>query len=990
MSTLPCISMIVLGTHLAAGPAESVDYVREIKPLLKARCYACHGALKQQAELRLDTGEAVRRGGKHGAVVLTSEVAKSPLLLRVTSTNSDERMPAEGEALTPEQIAWLRNWIDQGAPSPPNEKPEPDPREHWAFRPPLRPPVPQTRGSSFPIRNPIDAFLGAELEKHGLAPAPEATKEVLLRRVSIDLIGLPPTREQLHHFLADTAPDAFEQAVHRLLCSPQYAERWTRHWMDIWRYADWYGRRHVPDVWNSAPQVWRWRDWIVRSLNADKGYDRMLVEMVAADEVAPEDEEARSATGFLVRNWYALNPNQWMRDIVEHTGKAFLGLTFNCAHCHDHKYDPISQRDYFRFRAFFEPLQLRQDWVEGEPNPGPFQKYEYSTTRKVVTNGRVSVFDESLDAKTFLYLRGDERSFPEGKPFVEPAMPGFLRGDALKPQRLNLPSVVQYPGLKPFIQQVETQQREQVLATAKNALSEAQEALHEARNQLDGADTTNTVATRAKALADVLVAEASVLNKSNRLAVAQADLDAIRARIKADESRFSSTHANQIEKIHSDKSDSGGPKTAIDQPLLTPATADELAADASRAERLLALRQAEAKLAESETALALLQAEHALGAERRGIEGAGEKKEDQSKAEATLKKLQEQCATARKGIEAAQAALQTNSSTYTPLSPVYPVQSTGRRRALAGWMTSRDNPLTARVAVNHIWMRHFHAPLVASVFDFGRNGAQPTHPELLDWLAVEFMEHGWSMKHLHRLIVTSRAYRRSSAESSLSPPLEERAGERRPTQVTSIRGLAPDGEMEQSLLRSAATNKKLDPENRYLWRMNPGQMEAEVLRDSILFLADELDFATVGYPLPNADAERSRHRSLYFECFPEPNGQSQFAEIFDAPNPTECYRRSQTIVPQQALALANSKLSQDRSRALARRLAINLPADSAGAEVGFVIAAYEQILTRQPTQQELGACRDFLAKQSGSSDPNAARVSLIHVLFNHNDFVTIR
>src|SRR5881396_3940255 len=304
------------------------------------------------------------------------------------------------------------------------------PREHWAFKAPLRPSVPQVRQAPWPISHPVDAFILADHDKRGLRASPEARKEVLLRRVYLDLIGLPPTREELRAFLTDTATDAYEKVVDRLLASPQYAERWARHWMDIWRYADWYGRRHVPDVWNSAPQVWRWRDWIVRSLNADKGYDRMLVEMLAADEVAPEDDEARVATGYLVRNWYALNPNQWMRDIVEHTGKAFLGLTFNCAHCHDHKYDPITQRDYFQFRAFFEPLQVRQDWVKGEADPGPFQKYEYSTTRKVITNGLVSVFDENLEAKTFIYLRGDERSFPVGNPTVEPAMPAFLCGDS--------------------------------------------------------------------------------------------------------------------------------------------------------------------------------------------------------------------------------------------------------------------------------------------------------------------------------------------------------------------------------------------------------------------------------------------------------------------------------------------------------------------------------------------------------------------------------
>ena len=968
MKASTVIAGLLLGARLAGSAPEPSDYLRDVKPLLKARCYPCHGALKQKAGLRLDNGDAIRRGGKEGPVILTNEIAKSPLLLRVASTNSEVRMPAEGEPLTPEQIDRLRNWIAQGALSPADEKPEPDPREHWAFKGPVRPAVPQIRQAAFRIRNPIDAFILAEQEKRGLKSGPEAGKEVLLRRVYLDLIGLPPPSEALHAFLVDASPEAYEKVVERLLESPQYGERWARHWMDIWRYSDWYGRRHVPDVWNSAPQVWRWRDWIVRSLNSDKGYDRMVVEMLAADEVAPEDDETRAATGYLVRNWYALNPNQWMRDMVEHTGKAFLALTFNCAHCHDHKYDPITQRDYFQFRAFFEPLQVRQDAVKREPDPGPFQKYEYSTPRLVVTNGMVSVFDENLEAKTFIYLRGDERIFPEGKPSVEPAMPAFLRGDSVKPQRSDLPLVAWRPGLKPFFQQAETQKRDQLLAAARDALSTAEKTLLDARSRLAACETADTLGARAKALAGVLGAEAGVRSKSNQVAVAQAEVEAIGARIAADQAR-----AAEFLRTRNLK--------AVDEPPIAGASPDDLAAAASRAERIVVLRKADARLAESEDALALLQAEQAIGAARRSVEDGGDKKED--RGEASLKKAEQQVAAARQACETAQAALKTNSTAYSPLGAVYPAQSSGRRRALARWIASRENPLTARVAVNHIWARHFHAPLVGSVFDFGRNGVAPTHPALLDWLAVEFMEHGWSMKHLHRLMVTSSAYR----QTSVTP--------------------------ERSLLASMAANNQRDPENCFLWRMNPGQMEAEAVRDSLLYLAGELDLTPVGYPLPNADAEKSRHRSLYFECFPEPNGQSQFAELFDPPNPAECYRRNQTIVPQQALALTNSKLSTERSRALSQRLAEKFlraagseghpplaPGDKPGKistdeppavlETGFIIAAYQQILTRRPTSEELAACLDFLAKQTKAANTQAACASLVRVLFNHNDFITIR
>lgn len=919
---------------LAAGApvaGAEVDYARDIKPVLKARCYACHGGLQQKAGLRLDTAALLRQGGKRGPILDSKEPGQSPLIQRLTASDLNERMPPDGEPLSPAQVEQMRLWIAQGARSPVNEKPEPDPRDHWAFKVPKRPVLPELHTTFGASANPIDAFVMAKQKVLGTESIGPARKETLLRRLYLDLIGLPPTRAELSEFLGDDAPNAYEIVVDRLLQSPRHGERWARHWMDIWRYSDWYGRRHVPDVWNSAPQVWRWRDWIVASLNADKGYDRMLTEMIAADEVAPDDDHARAATGYLVRNWYALNKNQWMRDVVEHTGKAFLGLTFNCAHCHDHKYDPISHKDYFRFRAFFEPMQVRQDWVEGEPDPGPFQKYEYSANRRVVPHGMVSVFDETLDAKTWIYLRGDERSFPEGKPSVDPGMPAFF-GVALESGRLKLPAQVSYPGLKDFVRGGEIAKRDRSVSSARKQFEDSERALREARNIVAATDASAPPAGRAKALADLLSTEINALHRSNQLSVALEDLDVLRKRIAADAARQGSVGLASKE-------------------------APALSLLAAEAERRLTLRKAEADLSEAEGLLGLLQAELSIGAARKAAEGTAEKKDEKSGA--ALKKAMDKVEARKKSVELARSAVPSSAATHTPIAPTYPEESTGRRRALAGWMTHPENPLTARVAVNHLWARHFHAPLVASVFDFGRNGSPPTHPELLDWLAVEFMEHGWSMKHLHRLIVTSEAYRQASA---LTGSLDSRP-----------------------LVKS---NQEKDPENRSLWRMHPGQMEAEVLRDSMLFLAGELDPSPVGFPLPNNQSETSRHRSLYFECFPEPHGQSEFAEFFDAPNPTECYRRTETIAPQQALALTNSKLSTENSRLLAQKL---LREAAPGADADRLISeAWELVLARRPSAQELAASVHFLP-QAGRERPDAASLAgLIQVLFNHHDFVSIR
>src|SRR5687767_14488511 len=476
---LVCLALV---PRPVTAAAEGADYLRDVKPLLKERCYACHGALKQKAGLRLDTVAAVRQGGDNGPAVEPGRAGESLLVERITSADPETRMPPEGAPLTDAQTAVLKSWVDRGAAGPAGERPEPDPRQHWAFQVPQRPQVPVVQRAGW-VRNPIDAFISAEHEKRGLAAAPPAEKATLLRRVHLDLTGLPPTRQQLHAFLNDASPDAYERVVEKLLASPAYGERWGRHWMDVWRYSDWYGRRAVPDVMISYPTIWRWRDWIVRSLNEDKGYDRMVVEMLAADEVAPADDANVVATGFVVRNWFKWNYNQWMRDLVEHTGKAFLGLTLNCAHCHDHKYDPIAKDDYFRFRAFFEPLELRHDRAPGEPDPGTFVKYVYGAAYGPIPGGMVRVFDEKPDAPTLVYNGGDERNKAPGEAPVAPGVPASLGGGPLDLRPVELPPVAWYPGLKPFVQDEELGKARAVLASAESAHAAAAAAMRVAEGE---------------------------------------------------------------------------------------------------------------------------------------------------------------------------------------------------------------------------------------------------------------------------------------------------------------------------------------------------------------------------------------------------------------------------------------------------------------------------------------------------------------------------
>jgi hypothetical protein len=576
--------------------------------------------------------------------------------------------------------------------------------------------------------------------------------------------------------------------------------------------------------------------------------------------------------------------------------------------------------------------------MPGEPDPGPFQKYEYVKLRKVVPFGIIRVFDEKLDAKTHLYLQGDERNRAEGKPPVPPAAPAFLAGDRLAVEPVELTAAAYYPGLKWFIQEEEFLQRALAAAAARSTLASAQQALAQARRQsaalADDREVHHPAEPRvqdARARTDraLPAAENAVLLGEARLAAAEADLKAIQARIVADRVKFGQT----------------------------PGDARSRAQAASRAERQAAHQLSREKR---------LQAEQAVAAARTKVEAAPAGKEkDQAKAAAA--KAEQQLAAARQAQEAAEKGLEAVTEQYTPLSPVYPARSSGRRRALAEWITARENPLAARVAVNHVWMRHFDRALVESVFDFGRNGKKPSHPELLDWLAVEFMESGWSMKHLHRLIVTSTAYR-----------LQSSAGE------------------------ASASSQSRDPDNTWLWRFRSRRIEAEVVRDSLLHVSGQLDRTIGGPVLENKEEATSRRRSLYFSVYPEDGGSLRFLELFDAPDPCECYRRSESIVPQQALALTNSRLLLDLSRLLARQL-------PGGGADDFIVAAFEQVLTRRPTAQEQAACREFLGRQvelfrstrtppasseggvAPSPDPEMrARESLVRALFSHADFVTLR
>ncbi|QDU27298.1 Planctomycete cytochrome C [Anatilimnocola aggregata] len=878
-------SFVCCAVAMADDKQPGADYLARIKPVLRERCYACHGVLKQEGGLRLDTATFAIKGGESGAAIKPGDVAASLIIERVSAAEESERMPPEGEPLKPAEIDALRAWISTGAIIPADEQPERDPREHWAFKNPVRPTIPIVANVAW-AQNPIDAFIAAEYQKRNLTPQAPADKRLWLRRVSLDLIGLPPTSAEQAAFLADDSADAYEKVANRLLESPQYGERWGRHWMDIWRYSDWWGLG--VEVRNSQKHIWHWRDWIIESLNEDKGYDQMLREMLAADELYPNDPDKLRGGGFLARQYFKFNRTTWLDGTVEHTGKAMLGLTFNCAKCHDHKYDPFSQVEYYQLRAIFEPYQVRTDVVGSELD---FEK-----------DGLPRPFDCNLEEATFLHIRGDDRNPDKGKT-IEPKIPNFLSTVPFDVQPVQLPLEAYRPGLL-------TRVIEAHRLTAEQAVAKAREAVEPAKAKLAAATD-----------ADKPVAQLEVTIAERALATAESQLLSIQARTVADQAKFAQPPAGD---------------------------AAALAATAALTEKTVAVNKAEEEVARAE--LVLLRA--------------ADNKKDVPKA--ALGK-------AKTALEAAQKGLAKPGEAYTSLigslktfennlekedsrRKPFPATSTGRRTALAKWITANEHPLTARVAVNHLWNRHFGRALVPTVFDFGRKGTPPTHPELLDWLTVELREHNWSMKHIHRLIVTSQTYRLSSSTAGA-------------TAAT----LAADGD------------------NRYYWHGNPVRMQAQLIRDSLLHFAGELDLTRGGPSIPVKD-ETSRRRSLYFVH--SHNDHQQFLSIFDDANVLECYRRSESIVPQQALALENSPLATNVAQKIAARLEMDRPKAS---DEEFTRAAFITILAVEPNADELAlvasALDQFkeLARSQQKPTPDlVARTAIIHALLNHNDFVTIR
>ncbi|MEZ6054182.1 MAG: PSD1 and planctomycete cytochrome C domain-containing protein [Planctomycetaceae bacterium] len=833
------ILMVLAGAPSFALAAESEEttvkfsaeelqfYTDSIEPLLKEHCYKCHSTGKVKGGLRLTARESILQGGESGAAVDLADIDAS-LLMQAVNYDGYE-MPPDGK-LSEDQIALLRSWVEQGLPmttlvetAPAEEEGFHSPqvneetRNHWSFRPVVRPDVPVVNEEAW-VANPIDAFILAGLADAGLAPAPPADREKLIRRVTYDLTGLPPSPEEVVAFVADESPDAYEHLIDRLLESPHYGEHWARYWLDLVRYAE--SNSYERD--NPKPYVWRYRDYVIRSFNDDKPYDQFLLEQLAGDELDEVTPDSLIATGYYRLGLWDDEPADpllafydGLDDIAATTSQAMLGLRLNCARCHEHKLDPIPQEDYYRFISFFR--NIRHYGVRAD----------------------ATVFEASIR----------DVDLPEGRE-----------------------------------------------------------------------ERVKDVADWEKQLAEIKTTMAGIETEAAQHLVGGEKDD-----FQDQSSRFDILKRHAGEFIGQEQFDTYKNLRALREKLEKNPP--------GRHAKVLSIKEQGAEAPPT----------HVLVRGNPHIEGE----------------------------EISPGFPSVLSPPEPAIHPPAHGDSTGRRRALAEWIVSPQNPLTARVMVNRIWQWHFGRGLVRSPNDFGLSGDMPTHPELLDWLAAEFVDRGWSLKTMHRLILMSNTYRMAS--TAVDQTAEEHG-------------------------------HAIDPTNDLLWKFDMRRLRAEEIRDSILAAIGTLNlekmFGPSIYPVipeevlagqsrpgenwGKSSDEDIRRRSIYIHS--KRSLAVPILAAFDVAN-TEftCPARFATTQPTQALGLLNSTFINEQAETFAQTIREQV-GDDRPAQIRM---ALQRVLQREPNEVEIQRGVDLmtsLEEEHGMSPDEALRYFCLTAL-NLNEFL---
>jgi mono/diheme cytochrome c family protein len=876
--SIPTVGWCALATALALGgdgskprpptPREAEFFESKVRPVLAERCFGCHGPEKQKGGLRLDSPSALLKGGDGGPVVVPGDPENSPLVEAIRY-DGPTRMPPKGK-LPPQAVADLEAWVKMGAPWPDAGSPgagdaTPEARaRHWAFQPVRDPEPPVVQSRDWP-RTTIDRFVLARLERAGLAPSPMADRRTLIRRATFDLIGLPPTPEEVAAFEADESPDAFARVVDRLLASPHYGERWGRHWLDVARYADTKGYVFLEEP--EYPWAYTYRDYVVRALNEDLPYDQFLREQIAADRLPRRDDRSLAALGFLtVGGRFMNNPHDIIDDRIDVVTRGLMGLTVACARCHDHKFDPIPTKDYYSLYGVFDGTA--EPTVPPLLGPPP-QTDEYAAFAKEL-RARERRLEEFIRSKHEELVASARRRAADylmashaarGQPDTEDFML-LADGADLNPRMLKR--------WQNYLER--TRRRHDPVFGPWHALAALPEAGFAAgaaaiartlAEAPDPARPVNPLIARAlaesppKTLAEAARLYGILLNRAE--AIGQ-DWDRRAALNGAGPSPLPFPEYDQLRRVFH------GPDAPPEVPL-SQAGDLELLPDRPSQEKLKELRSAIEKWRD-----------HGPGAPPRAM--ALEDAPSPSQPRVFL----------RGNPGNPGEAVPRRFLTVLSGPDRRPFRDGSGRLELAHAIADRANPLTARVLVNRVWMHHFGAPLVGTPGDFGLRSEPPTHPELLDHLASAFMADGWSLKALHRRVLLSAAYQQSSDDR-------------------------PEG-------------LRRDPENRLLWRMNRRRLDFEATRDALLAASGRLD-RTLGGPAAKDIAAPSATRRTLYGHIDRLNLPGLFRTFdFPDPNTTSPRRDATTIAP-QALFLMNNPFVLAAARASLSRPEVAAEADPA-------------------------------------------------------------
>jgi Protein of unknown function (DUF1553)/Protein of unknown function (DUF1549)/Planctomycete cytochrome C len=867
------LALAVTGSVLTVSGADPVSFSKDIQPIFHETCWNCHGPTQQMSDLSLYTRDAAMKGGDQGAVIIPGKAAQSRLY-RLVAGLEQPQMPLTGSPLSAQQIATIKNWIDQGArwdaTAPPTAVtsaspgtsaakqggPEthqlpPGARDYWAFKLPVQATVPYFGED---LTNPVDRFLERARREKGLKAAPRVDRQTLVRRAYLDLLGLPPSPAEVSEFVNDTAPDAWSRLIDKLLDSPHYGERWGRHWLDVARYADSSGFEYDYD----RPEAWRYRDYVVRSYNQDKPYNVFIKEQIAGDELDWKTEDSLIATGFLRAGARVAfrekdNPERrydYLDDLIATVGRGVLGLTVQCARCHDHKFDPILQKDYYAMEASLF------GYVE--------------TTYPLVPRAQAEAYQKKMDE-----IDTQEKSMKAEIKAIEAPIFQRLMAEAVK---TKFPSNVREAFEKPEKDRTEGER----LLVAQIPDAFFFDPLPVDKNM------TPEEAARKKALREQIAA----LEKQRPKPIPMAEI--------ATDGDYRSTPEGRGDETI------GCPQCRVPDPNAGPFVA-----------------KGDTKYRMPPSYLLL-----------RGDPGT-------------------------KGV-LMKPGFVTVATYGNPPTEIPPPDghTSGRRRALAEWLVSPQNPLTARVEVNRIWADHFGRGIVGSVDNFGKMGDAPTNPELLDWLAVEFMNRGWSAKQMHRLIMTSQAYQMASSYDN-----------------------------DQNIAK--------DPEDYNLWRYRMKRLDSDTVRDSIMAVSGAINLAMGGQPVfppmpkelldatihnvwvTQPDGPPTWRRSIY--VYRKRNLNVPMLEVFDMPDPNiTAGPRAISTVPTQSLTLLNDEFVRHQAKLFAGRVEEGAPNDVAKQ----IDLAYRIALSRPPDDKELQVGMDLVKKQG--------LLDFAQVVLNLNEFLYLR